>query len=321
MTVSPASVGIARPPWLSILGVLFMLGGLLALGLLLVIDAAVANDTRYPEGVGRLLLGASLLLGTAGWLGLAAGRGLMRGYRSSFWLASLLIWGFPAALVAVGRGGWGEVGLLLVLAVWAQAFLLRARRQSLLLPAPPGERWLLLRRAVFMGAAIYAFGWFALSMGVAHVGRIEGGVLADLRSFCSAEEAYRQSNGGLYESRIECLGDPGRCLGQTPGSEPPTPFLDEETTRRLTIRDPSYYRYRLGTADRAGHTDEKRSLARSPTSVGRYAMSVGPLQPGRALSRSFCVDWSGRLCFNRDGHELPVREGSCPPPPECEDLS
>jgi hypothetical protein len=305
-----------RPPLLSLLGALHGLGGLLTLGLLFLFNGVVANDTRHPEGITLLLVGSALVLGGAAALGFAAARGLTRGYRYGAWFSTALVWGFPVALVVVKRGDAGVFAVLLLAAALTQGLLVLALRRGLLVTAPPGEALLLAKRTVVLALAVALFGWLAHGMAVAGVAHIEAAVLEDLRSFVSAEAAYSQSNGGLYEARIECLARPRECL---PAGETLQPFLDAATLERLTLQHPSYWQFRLHTA--GGSMESGPDAARrSRTSVRGFALQARPIQPGHAGVRSFCVDDTVRLCFNPDGREFAIREGRCPPPPECSDL-
>lgn len=217
--------------------------------------------------------------------------------------------------MVVKRGDAGVVAVLLLAAAVTQGLLVLALRRGLLVAAPPGEARLLAKRTVGLALAVALFGWFAHGMAVAGVGHIEAAVLEDMRSFISAEAAYRHSNGGLYEARIECLARPRECL---PAGETLQPFLDAATAERLTLQHPSYWQFRLHTA--GGPTESGREAARrSRTSVRGVALQARPLRPGHAGVRSFCVD-DTRLCFSADGREFAIREGRCPPPPECSDL-
>jgi hypothetical protein len=306
----------SRPPLLSLLGTLHGLGSVLALGLLFLFNSVVANDTRHPEGIAVLLVASALVLGGAAALGFAAARGLTRGYRYGAWLSTALVWGFPAALVAVKRGDAGLFTILLLAAAVTQGLLVVALRRGLLGAAPPGEALVLAKRTVVLLLAVALLGWVAHGMALASVSHIEAAVLEDMRSFVAAEAAYSQSNGGLYETRIECLVRPRECL---PAGGPTEPLLDAGTVERLTLQHPSYWQFRL---DAAGGPPESgpEAAQRSRTSVRVFALQARPLRPGHAGVRSFCVDDTARLCFNPGGRELAIREGRCPPPPECSDL-
>ncbi len=306
----------SRPPLLSLLGALHGLGSVVALGLLFLFNGVVANDTRHPEGIAVLLVGSALVLGGAAALSLAAARGLTRGYRYGAWLSTALVWGFPAALLAVKRGEAGLFTVLLSAAAVTQGLLVLALRRGLLVAGPPGEARLLAKRTVVLALAVALFGWVAHGMALAGVGHIEAAVLEDLRSFVSAEAAYSQSNGGLYEMRIECLARPRECL---PAGGTLQPFLDAPTVERLTLQHPSYWQFRLHTAGRPPESGPE-AAQRSRTSVRGFALQARPLRPGHGGVRSFCVDDTARLCFDPAGRELAIREGRCPPPPECSDL-
>lgn len=300
----------------TLVGSLLLVGCFVALVLLFGMHGAMAMSTRYPEGIERTIWISAILLGGGAWLQLAAGRGLRRRYDYGFWLASAVAWSVPLAVLALERGRPVSFALIASLALAAaalQALLLLTRRRGIFLPAPSGEVRALSARALAIAATVILSAWSSATLMRAHTSLIESGLLGDLRELHTAQEAYRASNGGHYEGRIECLSAPVPCLGEG------EPVLRPEVARRLLIRDPSFYRFQLDVPPSLTADERSRRGARSSTSVTAYALRATPVQPGTTGFRSFCVDSTGRLCFNRQGAVRPA-EALCPPAPECQEL-
>jgi len=136
----------------------------------------------------------------------------------------------------------------------------------------------------------------------ARVSANEAATIGDVRTVISAEAAYQSANGGLYEGRLECLGEPSSCL---PGYTGPS-FLDQ-TLASLQVKNG--YRRHLEVAERR----EVRAAAQkvSPTSVGGYAYVAVPVNRGQTGVRAFCGDATGIVCYTPDGGEPRVTDGSC----------
>ena len=129
--------------------------------------------------------------------------------------------------------------------------------------------------------------------------------IADVRTMISAQEAYRDSNGGLYEGNLECLARPSS-PGCAPGLPAETlPFIDEA----LASPEPRYgYRRRF----EPGRTVPADPALSSRTGVAGFAYVAVPETPGRTGKRSFCGDSSGIVCYRSDGEDIPAPGGECP---------
>jgi hypothetical protein len=129
--------------------------------------------------------------------------------------------------------------------------------------------------------------------------------IADIRTMISAQEAYRDSNGGLYEGRLECLARPSSA-GCAPGlPADPLPFIDAALASN-ELRNGYRRRFEPGRAEEADPSVSSR------TSVGGFAYVAVPETPGRSGVRSFCGDSSGIVCYRSDGADIPAPGGECP---------
>lgn len=161
-----------------------------------------------------------------------------------------------------------------------------------------------------IAAAVLVIGVFGVGMIAAiaipsllraRISANESAVIGDLRAVLSAEAAYRDANGGLFEGRLECLASPGEGCLPAGGSSFLDPGLAEAAPRHG-------YRGRL----EAGPTPEIDTARSSPTSVVSFAYVTQPVQAGQTGVRSFCGDSSGLLCYRADGGDIPVVDGACP---------
>jgi hypothetical protein len=130
--------------------------------------------------------------------------------------------------------------------------------------------------------------------------------IGDTRTVISAMEAYRFSNGGFYEGRLQCLGEPSACI---PGyaANGPT-FLDP----MLVSLDPKGgYKRSFHPGPPADAAEIAKAKA-SSTSVLSYAYVAVPVEVGKTGIRAFCGDSNGIVCFTKDGAMPKIEGGTCP---------
>jgi uncharacterized membrane protein YhaH (DUF805 family) len=207
----------------------------------------------------------------------------------------------------LGRSGW-YVFLGLVPCAGAIAVL-----YMLLAPGRPEAEVPRESAVALVAVALAVFGVVGLAVLVSIVVQVfdtrtsanETTTIADIRTMISAQEAYRDSNGGLYEGRLECLARPSSA-GCAPGLPADTlPFIDAALASN-ELRNGYRRRFEPGRAEEADPSVSSR------TSVGRFAYVAVPDTPGRSGVRSFCGDSSGIVCYRSDGADIPAPGGECP---------
>jgi type II secretory pathway pseudopilin PulG len=137
--------------------------------------------------------------------------------------------------------------------------------------------------------------------------------IADLRTLQRAMAAYRDANGGFYDSRLACLTRRGgSCIPNR--TLPPEASIEES----LAAAGPRHgYLFSL----LPGPPPETLPPTISPTSVTSFCYAATPEAPaddGRADPRSFAVDDTGGACFAWAGEPIPCIEGRLPG--ECRTL-
>jgi len=130
--------------------------------------------------------------------------------------------------------------------------------------------------------------------------------ISSIRSVISAQVAYASANAGYYDLP-SCLLRPWDCI---PGYEPPASrFLDDETAS-ASVRRGYVFTFHPGPA-----AEPKANT--STSSITAWAYVAVPEEPGVTGHWGFCGDWTGRICFRRDGSAPLVVDGSCR---DCETL-
>ena len=130
----------------------------------------------------------------------------------------------------------------------------------------------------------------------ARVSANEAAAIGDIRTVISAQAAYQSISGGYYGS-LECLAAPAGCVPGYSGPE----LLDRELAAAV---DKGGYRRTFHPGPAAPGS--------SPSSLTAYAYVAVPITPSQTGVRSFCGDASGRVCYEADGSEPEVVDGSCP---------
>lgn len=128
----------------------------------------------------------------------------------------------------------------------------------------------------------------------------EAAALADIRSVISAENVYSSSNASLYDTP-DCLESPGQCIPKFRGQS----FL----TRIASIKGGYARTFHAGPA--AARDTIKKAKA-SPSSLTSFAYTAVPEQIGESGQRSFCGDFTGKVCAFDDGAPPAVADGRCP---------
>lgn len=136
----------------------------------------------------------------------------------------------------------------------------------------------------------------------ARVSANEAAAIGDIRTIISAEAAYASSNGGHYDV-LECLVKPQECIPGYPMESPA--FLDD-------VYPPVKMGYQRELIP--GIPADRSDVAfanLSPSSVQSFAYVAYPVSSGTTGVRSFCGDYTGRLCVYLDGSRPPAENGQC----------
>jgi prepilin-type N-terminal cleavage/methylation domain-containing protein len=129
----------------------------------------------------------------------------------------------------------------------------------------------------------------------ARVSANEAATIGDIRTVISAQAAYQSSNGGYYDSNMQCLNAPG--VGCIPGYPPTAPtFLDSDLANLMSK---SGYNRSLEFAGAPGVVPAQSS----PTSVAGYAYVATAVSWNQTGVRGFGGDSAGVLCFSPSGDE------------------
>jgi len=121
----------------------------------------------------------------------------------------------------------------------------------------------------------------------------EAATIGDIRTVISAQAAYEASTQGYGE--LACLSAPATCVKGYTGPA----FLDAELA---SLKDKNGYK-RVFQAGKPGPR---------PRSFQTYAYAATPLEAGKAGTRSFCGDSTGRICADPKGAAIVPVGGSCP---------
>jgi type II secretory pathway pseudopilin PulG len=132
----------------------------------------------------------------------------------------------------------------------------------------------------------------------------EASVVSDIRSILEAQTAYARANGGYFDA-LECLARPAECIPGYPADG--APFLAE----MLPMVKSGYEREFV-----PGTPPDRSEVAfqnLSPSSMLSYVYLAHPVTAGVTGTRSFCADYTGRICVGLDGSPLPIVNGQCDP--------
>lgn len=311
---SPSPAVARTSLWTPVLGMLFVSGGLLGFGALLVVTSQMTPTSGDPDEIVDVVSRFVLWFGTAAALPVAAGWGLARARRSGIWLAQATVWGLPLLGLGLRQLKPSTAAVLFAVAAALQWPLWRAWRASAPAPAPWREA---------RGYAVFAFVAWAAAEGLGGLGwgpavakarhRIDQEALMTAGLLQQAQASYAEVNGGLFEARLECLTDPEPCLGDAR----PAFTLDAALLSRVLGGDPEfpYFRFRLDAPAAVDASARRRLGARSPSSVERWALRANPTRAW--AHQSVCADSRGRVCFSpgKDGPDLV--DGLCPPLRVC----
>jgi hypothetical protein len=133
----------------------------------------------------------------------------------------------------------------------------------------------------------------------ARVSANEAGALGDLRTMVSAQVVYESATGSF--GLPECLAAPSQpgCITGYAASQP-------------TFLDPTI----VGSPVRGGYRrvfvpGPAKPTQANPNGIAGFCYGAAPIQPGQTGVRSFAVDHTGLICFDRSGEDL-CREGALP---------
>lgn len=134
----------------------------------------------------------------------------------------------------------------------------------------------------------------------------EASVLADLRAVVEAQRAYARANGGYFDD-LECLSRPAECIpGYPPDGAPflagPFPPVKSGYEREFVPGTPPA-------------RSDVAFANLSPSSMLSYVYLAHPVTIGVTGTRSFCADYTGRICVSEDGAPMGIVNGQCDP--EC----
>ncbi len=118
----------------------------------------------------------------------------------------------------------------------------------------------------------------------ARVSANEARTISDIRAVFAWQENYRAHNGGYYESRADCLWKPTDCIPRATLH----PWVD---TKTLLYERNGYVRELI-----AGPPVPDVASGLSRTSSASYALIAHPIRAGVTGVRSFCGDYTGRIC-------------------------
>jgi type II secretory pathway pseudopilin PulG len=138
----------------------------------------------------------------------------------------------------------------------------------------------------------------------AQVSANEASALADARAIVEAERAYAAANGGNFDE-LQCLAVPAECIPGYPPNGPPFlagPFPSIKS---------GYHREFLGGAPAVANEVAFANLSR--TSIQSFVYLAYPVSAGITGARSFCADYTGRICESSDGTPLAIVNGQCDP--------
>jgi hypothetical protein len=130
----------------------------------------------------------------------------------------------------------------------------------------------------------------------------ERAAIADARAIAEAQAAYRRLNAGYFDSRLDCLRQPVRCIPGLGASQPG--LVGEELT---AANRAGYVRALVG-----GPPPSPMPITASRSSVTSFAYTAVPVTPGEDGVRGLCADSTGALCATPDGSAPRVRaDGTC----------
>ena len=127
----------------------------------------------------------------------------------------------------------------------------------------------------------------------ARVSANESATIGDIRTVISAQAAYQSSNGGFYESNMNCLVNP--FTGCIPSYPPNSPTFVDSQIASLQPKS-GYARSFL-----AGAAPNPTSTLASPGQIGSYVYTGTPVNQGQTGVRGFGGDASGVLCYTPTG--------------------
>jgi type IV pilus assembly protein PilA len=299
-----------RPTMVTILAVLNIIGAVFILLVVAGLTFMVMTQPEMPSP--GLIQVVAVVYAALGLIGLACGIGLwnLKGYGRTLQIVSSVIGlvGFPiGTLISV---------LILVYMFKPGAKVLFSETPVSRLSASDIEEVRKLHQssgalvavvAVVVLLAVVAFIGIIAAIAIpsllrARVSANEAAAIGDIRSVISAEAAYSSANGGHFD-RPGCLVRPQGCIPGYPDAAPV--FLGQEDP-------PTKLGYQREFVPGPATDNNYVALGNiSPSSVESFAYIAYPASPGVTGVRSFCGDYSGRMCVYPDGSRPPADNGQC----------
>ena len=310
----PASAGSSfkRPTVVTILGVLNIVGGVMALAVAAFL--AFGGFAAGKEG-GALLAAFGAVYGVIGIVQTATGVGLL----------GLKPWARVVQIVLAVIGLLG-IPCGTIISILILIYMLKPEVKLLfsgVSPAElaPEELEMVERLGQGSGATVAIIAVVVVLLAVVSVGIIaaiaipsllrarvsanEAATIGDLRTMVSAQAVYASANRGFHD-QPQCLLSPVDCIPGYPSTAPT--FLDP-LSFSADLRHG--YRFRFVPGPEAP-PEVKQEGQISPSSLAGFAYVAEPSQPGQTGMRAFCAEASGIICFDPDGRLGEVSEGTCP---------
>jgi type IV pilus assembly protein PilA len=306
-TSAPSSF--ERPTIVTILGVLDVIGGVLATGL-----GAFLVVGRVPGmNRGGVTAVIGLLYLILGFLQLATGVGLL----------GLKPW---ARTVQIGIAVIGLIGFPCgtIISILILVYMLKPEVKLLFSGVSPRqlapeELVMVERLGQGSGAAVAIALVAVLVLGVATIGMVaaiaipsllrarvsanEATTISDMQTMISAQAAYATVNAGFADTP-ECLMQPANCLQGAPVHRP---LLD--AAMGAERRHGYQFRFVPGPAARIDASNQG-TISRS--SLHSWAYLAEPLVVGQTGVRAFCADSEATICVDADGRLGEAVAGACP---------
>jgi type II secretory pathway pseudopilin PulG len=301
-----------RPGIVTLLAVLHFISG--PISILVGLIVAFAGISETDTTARSLVTGLGVIYAAIGAVSLACGVGLWNlksyGRRIQLVLSYIGLLGIPI----------GTVISILILVYFSKAGVKVLFSEIPPTRLSPGDAAELARLQQSSGAVVAIVAVVVVLAAVAFIGIIaaiavpsllrarisanEAAAIGDVRSVISAQIAYSSSNGGNFD-QLECLVKPAECIPGYPANGPSflleaLPALKLGYERELILGMP---------VDRS----DVAFANLSPTSAESFAYIVYPVTAGTTGVRSFCGDYTGRICFYMDGSRPEVVGGQCDP--------
>jgi type II secretory pathway pseudopilin PulG len=301
-----------RPMIVTILGVLNVVGGVVALA---VAGFMVLGGLSSMKDGGAVMAVLGAVYGVVGVVQTATGVGLL----------GLKPWARPLQI------GLAVIGLLgipcgTIIAILVLVYMLKPEVKLLFSGVSPQqlvpeELEMVERLGQSSGATVAIVAVLVVIMGIfvagivaaiaipsllrARVSANESATIGDLRTMVSAQAAYASANQG-FPDKPECLVRPVDCI---PGYTAAAPTFLDTSFVSSGVRHGYQFRFVPGAAARL----EAQHMGKvSPSSLEGWTFLAEPATANQTGVRAFCAEASGVICFDPDGHLGQGAPGACP---------